>query len=195
MSKLVERVSKIRLGDPFDPETQMGTLISEKAARRVEEQVNRIVEQGGRIVFGGKRDGAYSGPTVVDGVTRDMDVAHDVEIFGPVFPLIPFETDEEALEILNNCDNGLSSGIITKDLKTAMKMACEIKSGACVLNGQSSYRHMEQAFGGYKMTGIGREGISTTLEEHSQLKSYIIKGAFNFETMPDIIASELTGGN
>lgn len=191
--KLVTALKALKIGDALDPTVDMSTVISEKAAIEVEQEIQYTLTQGGELLYGGDRNGAFITPTVIKNVPKTADVASNLEIFGPVFPLIPFDTDEEALEILNNCANGLSSGIITKDLKTAMKMACEIKSGACVLNGQSSYRHMEQAFGGYKMTGIGREGVSTTLEEHSQLKSYIIKGAFDFEAMPDLIAKELTG--
>lgn len=175
VSKLVERVSKIRLGDPFDPETQMGTLISEKAARRVEEQVNRIVEQGGRIVFGGKRDGAYYGPTVVDGVTRDMDVSHDVEIFGPVFPIITFDTLEEAIEIANDTKYGLGSGIITNDMRKAMKAAIELQAGNVVVNGQTFYRNLQTPFGGYKDSGVGREGQIVSLLNMTQIKNVVFK--------------------
>ena len=89
-----------------------------------------------------------------------------------------FNTDEEAIEIANNSSFGLSSGIITKDLKQAIHMAQYIQAGAVVLNGQSNYLQMDQPFGGYKMSGVGREGISCSLEELTQVKSYIIKGAF-----------------
>lgn len=175
VAKLVEKVSKIKLGDPFDPETQMGTLISEKAARRVEEQVNRIVEQGGQIVFGGKRNGAYYGPTVVDGVTRDMDVAHDVEIFGPVFPIITFDTLEEAIEIANDSKYGLGSGIITNDMKKAMKAGIELRAGNVVVNGQTFYRNLQTAFGGYKDSGVGREGQTVSLLNMTQIKNIVFK--------------------
>ena len=175
VSKLVERVSKIKLGDPFDPETQMGTLISEKAARRVEEQVNRIVDQGGHIVFGGKRNGAYYGPTVVDGVTRDMDVAHDVEIFGPVFPIITFDTLEEAIEIANDSKYGLGSGIITNDMRKAMKAGLELQAGNVVVNGQTFYRNLQTAFGGYKDSGVGREGQTVSLLNMTQIKNIVFK--------------------
>lgn len=175
VSKLVERVSQIKLGDPFDPETQMGTLISEKAACGVEAQVNRIVEQGGHIVFGGKRDGAYYGPTVVDGVTRDMDVAHDVEIFGPVFPIITFDTLEEAIEIANDSKYGLGSGIITNDMRKAMKASLELQAGNVVVNGQTFYRNLQTTFGGYKDSGVGREGQIVSLLNMTQVKNIVFK--------------------
>ncbi len=177
--KLVEALKKVVIGDALDEKTDMSTVISEEAAIKVIEQVEHTVSQGAKCIYGGTRDGAFVQPTVLVNVTKDMDVAGDLEIFGPVFPIIPYTTDEEAIEIANNCSFGLSSGIITKDTITAIRMGSKLKAGACVVNGQSSYRHMEQAFGGYKMTGLGREGISTTLEEHSQLKSYIVKKVFD----------------
>ena len=141
----------------------------------MEEQVNRIVEQGGRIVFGGKRDGAYYGPTVVDGVTRDMDVAHDVEIFGPVFPIITFDTLEEAIEIANDTKYGLGSGIITNDMRKAMKAAIELQAGNVVVNGQTFYRNLQTAFGGYKDSGVGREGQIVSLLNMTQIKNVVFK--------------------
>ena len=176
---LVEKLKKLKIGDALDPQTDMSTVISEDKAIQVIEQVEHTIAQGAKCIYGGTRDGAIVMPTVLVDVDKSYDVASDLEIFGPVFPIIPFETDEEALEILNNCSFGLSSGIITKDLKKAIQMGSHIKSGAVVVNGQSSYRHMEQPFGGYKMTGLGREGINCTLEEHSQVKSYIVKSVFD----------------
>ena len=175
VEKLVARVAQIKVGDPFDPETQMGTLISEKAAKRVESQVNRIVEQGGNIVFGGKRDGAFYGPTVVDNVTKEMDVAHDVEIFGPVFPVIPFDTLDEAIAIANDSKYGLGSGIITEDMHKAMKAAIELEAGNVVVNGQTFYRNLLTPFGGYKDSGVGREGQTVSLLNMTQIKNIVFK--------------------
>ena len=177
--KLVARLKQVKIGDPLDDATDMGTLISAEAAKKVGEQIQYTVGQGAKLLCGGEVKGAVVNPAVITNVKKTMDVAIDLEIFGPVFPLIPFSTEEEALEIANATRYGLSAGIITKDTIRSMRMASKIKAGAVVVNGQSSYRHMEQAFGGYKMTGLGREGVSTTLEEHSQLKSFIIKGVFD----------------
>ena len=176
---LIEKLKKLKIGDALDPEVDMSTVISEEKAKKVIEQIEYTVGQGATLAYGGTRDGAIVMPTVLTNVDKSYDVASDLEIFGPVFPIIPFKTDEEALEIINNCSFGLSSGIITKDVKQAIHMAQYIQAGAVVLNGQSSYRHMEQPFGGYKMTGIGREGVNCTLEEVTQVKSYILKGAFD----------------
>lgn len=177
--KLVERLKKLKIGDPLDDGTDMGTLISEEAAQKVGEQIKYTVGQGAKLIYGGEVKGAVVTPAVLTGVKKTMDVAVDLEIFGPAFPMIPFATEDEALEIANATRYGLSAGIITKNTIRSMRMASKIKAGAVVVNGHSSYRHMEQAFGGYKMTGLGREGVSTTLEEHSQLKSFIIKAVFD----------------
>ena len=178
VEKLVSAIGGLKIGDALDPETQVSCLVSEKAAKGVEEQINHTIKQGAKLACGGVRDGACMAPTVIYDVTKEMDVASDMEIFGPVIAVIPFDNEEEAVEIANLPQYGLSSGMFTKDLVRAIRIAEKIQAGAVVLNGESLYRHMEQGFGGYKMTGLGREGIGYTLEEHSQVKTYIIKNVY-----------------
>ena len=160
---------------PSDPTTDIGCLISENAAIEVENQVNRTIEAGAKLVIGGKRNGAFYEPTIIDDVTKDMDVAIDMEIFGPVIPIIAFDTIEEAIEIANQSKYGLSAGIITKDINKAIKTGEKIESGGFVINGASFFRSFEQPFGGWKYSGIGNEGIMTTLKEMSRLKTIILK--------------------
>ncbi len=176
IKKLVLGVSKIKVGDPMNPETQMGTLISEKAAKEVEHQVNMTIDQGAKLVFGGKRKGAYYGPTVLDNVVKGMDIAHDMEVFGPVFPIMVFDTIDEAIEMANDTKYGLGSGIMTKDMKIAMRAAIELKAGNVVVNGQTFYRNLLTPFGGCKMSGIGREGQTATLLAMTQIKNIVFKG-------------------
>lgn len=154
---------------------KMNCLISEKAAMSVEEKVNHTLAQGARLLWGGRRQGAFYEPTVLGGVTRDMDVAKDLEIFGPVVPIIGFDTPEEAVEIANASRYGLSGCVYTRDWQLGMKMAREIASGGVVVNGVGVYRNMMQPFGGYKMSGVGREGFYT-LEELTQKKVIVLKG-------------------
>ena len=104
----------------------MGPLINIPAAKRVEEYVNKTVEQGAKIVCGGKRYSAYYGPTILDNVTKDMDVAKDMEIFGPVIPVIGFDTVEEAIEIANQSSYGLCGCVITKDYKLGIQIASKL---------------------------------------------------------------------
>ena len=175
---LISKLEKIVIGDPMDPNTQMGTLISEKAAMRVEEQVNQAVEQGAKLIYGGKRRGAYYSPAVLDNVRRGMDIARDTEVFGPVFPIISFDTIDEAIEIANDTKYGLGSGIITNDIQLGMKAARRLQAGNVVINGQTFYRNLLTPFGGAKESGVGKEGQTATLLAMTQLKNIVIKNMF-----------------
>ncbi|MDR1360537.1 MAG: aldehyde dehydrogenase family protein [Deltaproteobacteria bacterium] len=179
--KLIARLKKVKLGDPLNDDTELGTLISPKAAQGVMDKIGHTLKQGAKLAYGGELTGkvkAIVTPTVLTGVQKNFDVAIDLEIFGPAFPLIPFKTDEEALAIANSPQFGLQAGIITRDVVRSMGMASKIKAGCVTVNGQGNYRHVEQPFGGYKMTGIGREGVSQTLLEYSQEKSYVVRRVF-----------------
>jgi succinate-semialdehyde dehydrogenase/glutarate-semialdehyde dehydrogenase len=175
VQKLVERIKKIRLGDPADDATQLGCLISEKAAIEVERQVNLTVSQGGKIVLGGKRNGAFYEPTVITDVPKNADVAIDMEIFGPVVPVTGFETLEEAVEIANASKFGLCGCIFTADMKTAWKTASQLECGGVIINGASFFRSFEMPFGGYKYSGIGTEGVLSTFDEVTLTKTIVLK--------------------
>jgi len=173
--KLVERIKKIKLGDPADDATQLGCLISEKAAIEVERQVGLTVSQGGKIILGGKKNGAFYEPTVIVDVPKTADVAKDMEIFGPVVPIIGFDTLEEAVEIANASRFGLCGCIFTTDMKTAWKTASQLECGGVVINGASFFRSFEMPFGGYKYSGIGTEGILSTFDEVTLTKTIVLK--------------------
>lgn len=174
--KLLEALKKLNVGDPLDPQTDYGPLISEKAAKDVEAQVEYTVGQGAKCLFGGKRfDTTYFEPTLLTDVTSEMDIAKELEVFGPVFPVIGFDTEQEAVEIANAAPYGLSSGVMTQNMKTALRVAMAMQAGTCVINGCGNYRSAHLAFGGYKMTGIGREGVTHTLDEYTQTKSIALK--------------------
>ncbi len=176
--KLAEKLDGLKVGSAMDPEAQITTLVSESAAIKVEEYIKRTIDQGATCFYGGKREGARVYPTILTDVDKDMDIAKDLEVFGPVIPIIGFDTEEEAIEIINNNSYGLSSGILSKDLERAFRLAQLIDAGATVINGTGHYRHYDQPFGGFKHSGIGREGISATLEECSQEKSFILKSVY-----------------
>lgn len=172
MKKLAEN---IKVGDPMREDTEMGPMININAAKRIEEQVNKTVEAGATIICGGKREDAYYYPTVLDNVTKDMEVAKDMEIFGPVISVIGFDTIEEAIEIANSSSYGLCGCVITKDYSLGMKIADKLECGGAVINGASFYRSFEMPFGGWKHSGIGNEGVATTLAEMSRLKTIVLK--------------------
>lgn len=174
---LLERFKHVHHGSPLDDETEYGCLINKKAALEVQRQVQLTVAQGAKLLCGGKPyQETYFEPTILDGVTMDMDVATDMEVFGPVFPIITFKTDEEAIEIANATKYGLQAGVMTRSMNRAMRVASQLQCGGVVINSSGNYRHMDQPFGGTKMTGLGREGVSVTLSEMTQEKSYILKG-------------------
>jgi succinate-semialdehyde dehydrogenase/glutarate-semialdehyde dehydrogenase len=173
--KLVERIKKIKLGDPADDDTQLGCLISERAAMEVEHQVEITVNQGGKIILGGKRKGAFYEPTVIVDVPKTANVAIDMEIFGPVVPIIGFDTLDEAVEIANASKFGLCGCIFTADIKTAWQTASRLECGGVVINGASFFRSFEMPFGGYKHSGIGTEGAMSTFDEVTLTKTIVLK--------------------
>lgn len=175
INKMIDKIKTLRVGNPSDMSTDIGCLVSEDAAIEVEKQVNQTVAAGAHIVYGGRRKGAFYEPTILDGVTPDMDVAKDMEIFGPVITVIGFDTIEEAIKIANNSKYGLSGGIITKDMNKAIATSERMECGGFVINGASFFRSFEQPFGGWKYSGIGNEGIMTTLKEMSRTKTVILK--------------------
>lgn len=174
-TKAVERISQLKQGMPSEESTQIGCLISEKAAIEVEKQIQLTVEQGGKIALGGTRNGAFIAPTVITDVPKTADVAIDMEIFGPVVPIITFDTVEEAIEIANSSKFGLCGCVFTEDMKTAMKVCNELECGGTVINGASFFRSFEMPFGGYKYSGIGTEGVMSTFDEVTRIKTIVLK--------------------
>ena len=179
VEKLIENVlKKLVPGDPMDPATTIGTVIDEKSAVEIERQIALTVSQGARLVYGGTRRGAYVEPAVLTGVTGEMDVARDMEIFGPVFPVIGFDTVDEAIKIAENSCYGLGSGVITPDIKKAMKVAKALRVGHVAINASGSFRAAELPFGGgKKFSGNSRECLSSVLDEVTQVKSVIFRYA------------------
>ncbi len=173
-----ERLKTVKTGDLMDMETDFGCLISEEAAKEVERQVELTIKQGAELVYGGHRRGAFFEPTVLVNVSPDMDIARDMEVFGPVFPIIGFDTLDEAIEIAEQTGYGLSSGIITEDFQDAMKAAASMQAGMVAVNGSGGFRAQELPFGGgKKMSGNSRECMSSVLEEVTQEKSIIFRYA------------------
>ena len=168
-AKLVEETSKIKMGNPMDKTTQLGTLISEKAAMQVEETVNNAVKAGAEILIGGKRDGAFYEATVIDKVNTEMDLVVN-ETFGPVAPLIKVKTVDEAIQVANATEYGLQAGVFTENYRNALRCANEIEAGTVFVNKQSTFRTDNMPFGGFKSSGCGKEGIKYAVEEMTKTK-------------------------
>ena len=173
---LEREVGKIRCNDPMSEERGMGTLISEKAALRVEEQIRITLEQGGKLVLGGGRNGAAMEAAVLRDVPHDADIMHDMEVFGPVFPVTSFDTDEEAIALSNASRYGLGAAVFTQRLDKASLYARELEDGGVIINGSSYFRTFEMPFGGWKQSGLGNEGVSVTFDEMTQIKNIVLKG-------------------
>ena len=185
--KLLAIVKNIKMGYPDDVDAEidkflngeptdvpMCPTISERAAKEIERQINLTIEQGATLLYGGKRDGAYVEPTILTNVTRDMDIANDMEIFGPVLPILSFETVEEAIDIANQSCYGLSGCVFTKDWKLGMKVSQRVDSAAMIINSTSLYRNMMQPFGGWKSSGMSQES-TITLGEMMIEKTIVLK--------------------
>lgn len=173
--KAIARIKKLKQGMPCDETSELGCLISEKAAIEVEKQIQQTLAEGAQLLLGGKRKGAFIEPTVIGDVPRTAAVASDMEIFGPVVPIISFKTAEEAVQIANNSKFGLCGCVFSANMKTAWKVASNLECGGAVINGASFFRSFEMPFGGYKYSGIGREGVASTFNEVTQLKTIVLK--------------------
>ena len=168
-SKLVDETEKLVRGNPMDANTTLGTLISEKAAIQVEETVRNAVEKGAEILTGGVRDGAFYSATVMDNVSRDMDLVVR-ETFGPIAPIIRVKDLDEAISVANDTEYGLQAGVFTSDYSSAMRCAQEIEAGTVFVNKQSTFRTDNMPFGGFKNSGVGKEGIKYAVEEMTKTK-------------------------
>jgi len=176
--KTVARIKALRVGDPASEDTDLACLISEKAAKEIEHQVLLTLDQGGKLLLGGKRNGAYYAPTVIDDIPRTADVASDMEIFGPVVSIIGFDTLDEAVEIANQSKFGLCGCVFSSDMKKCFNVASRLECGGAVINGASFYRSFEMPFGGYKYSGLGTEGVSSTFDEVTRTKSVVLKNIY-----------------
>ena len=167
--RLVGETEKLVMGNPLDGKTTLGTLISEHAAMQVEETVNNAVKSGAKILTGGNRDGAFYDATVIDNVKPDMDLVVR-ETFGPVAPIIHVNDVEEAIQVANDTEYGLQAGVFTNDYTKAMKCANEIEAGTVFVNKQSTFRTDNMPFGGFKNSGVGKEGIKYAVGEMTKTK-------------------------
>jgi succinate-semialdehyde dehydrogenase/glutarate-semialdehyde dehydrogenase len=174
--KLVEAVSKLRVGDGLEGQTDQGPLIDTKALAKVEEHIADALSKGAKVAAGGKRHtlgGTFFEPTVLTGVTSSMAVARE-ETFGPVAPLFRFETEEEAIRMANDTEFGLASYFYTRDLSRAWRVSEALEYGIVGLN--TGLISTEVApFGGVKESGFGREGSKYGMLDYTELK-YVCTG-------------------
>ncbi|RWC43850.1 MAG: aldehyde dehydrogenase family protein [Mesorhizobium sp.] len=180
VERLAVYAKGLRIGDGIDPATEIGPLVSEKQLQRVASYLEAGTAEGATLVTGGERlmegalaAGNFVAPTVFAGVSDDMRIARE-EIFGPVISALPFDTLDEAVERANNTPYGLAAGVFTQNLATAHQLSRKIRAGSVWVN---TYHAIDPAmpFGGYKMSGYGREGGAEHLDEYLNTKGVFIK--------------------
>src|SRR5271156_2432629 len=164
---LVEKTERVKYGDPFDPSTDMGTVIDESSARRFETVANEAVTSGARLLIGNVRRGALYSPTVLDRVTPNMTVVRH-ETFGPVSPVIRFKTVDEAISIANGTAYGLSSSLCTNRMDMITRFVRELHVGSINVREVPGYRMEITPFGGIKDSGLGfKEGVLESMKTYS----------------------------
>ncbi len=182
LDRLVKRVGAMRIGDPMDPDTQVGALISEQHMHKVLSYIERGRAQGARVLTGGMRvttgdlaNGYFVAPTVFAECRDDMAIVRE-EIFGPVMSVLEFEDEAEVIARANATEFGLAAGVFTNDLTRAHRVIARLQAGTCWIN-HYNVTPVELPFGGVKLSGLGRENGRAALEHYTQLKSvYVAMG-------------------
>jgi len=182
LERLVKRVAAMRIGDPMDPETQVGALISEQHMHKVLGYIARGRAEGARLLIGGARvidgelgKGYFVGPAIFDGCRDDMSIVRE-EIFGPVMSVLEFDDEQEVIARANATEFGLAAGVFTNDLTRGHRVIARLQAGTCWIN-HYNVTPIELPFGGVKMSGLGRENGRAALEHYTQLKSvYVAMG-------------------
>ena len=182
LERLIARTSAMRIGDPLDPETQVGSLISQAHMEKVLAYIARGRAEGARVMIGGHRvttsdlaNGFFVEPTVFDECHDDMAIVRE-EIFGPVLSLLEFEDEDEVVARANATDFGLAAGVFTNNLTRAHRVIARLEAGTCWIN-HYNITPIELPFGGVKLSGLGRENGRAAIEHYTQLKSvYVAMG-------------------
>ncbi|WP_309084132.1 betaine-aldehyde dehydrogenase [Chelativorans sp.] len=180
LGRLTERTRAIRLGDPLDPETHLGPLVSAAQRDRVLSYIETGKAEGARLHLGGSaprlqgfENGFFVEPTIFTDVQDHMRIARE-EIFGPVMCVFSFETEEEAIKRANDTEFGLAAGVFTRDLARAHRVIAQLEAGTCWINSYN-LTPVELPFGGMKSSGIGRENALAALDHYSQIKSVYVE--------------------
>lgn len=169
VARFIAKAERYKVGDKLDDSTDMGPLINEEAAIRIETMVEEALKAGAELLTGGERHGTFYAPTLLAGVPDACRIATE-EVYGPVTVLYEFDDINQAIQRANNVKFGLQSGIFTRDLNTAFQAAAQLQCGGVMINDSTDYRIDAMPFGGVKGSGIGREGIRFALQEMTEPK-------------------------
>ena len=176
LARLSERLENAVIGDPMDPDTSFGPMVSERQMQIALDYVAKGEAEGARLVYGGiriERDGFYMQPTVFADVKDDMVIARE-EIFGPVMAVLDFEDEAEVMARANTTEFGLAAGVFTQNLIRAHRVAAGFEAGTCYINTYND-APVEAPFGGMKNSGVGRENSKAAINHYSQLKSVYVR--------------------
>lgn len=178
---LTEKVRALKVGDQLDEDTDVGPLINEEAARKVEAAINDAVKAGAKLRAGGHRKNAFIEPTVLTDILPQVELFRE-EIFGPVAPLVAFQNLDEAIEMANDSPYGLQAALFTKDINRAFDIAYRLEAGGVIINWSSAIRVESLPFGGIKMSGHGREGLYDTINDMTEQKIILVHDALSVFT-------------
>jgi acyl-CoA reductase-like NAD-dependent aldehyde dehydrogenase len=178
--KLVQRVSKLKAGDPLEEDTFLGPMITESDAKRMEGWVNEAVAAGATVICGGNRDGVFYDATLLEDVDPRLRISC-VEAFGPVAIMQPFRSFKDAVDITNDSIYGLQAGVFTRNLDHAMYAFNELDVGGVVIGDVPSLRIDSMPYGGIKDSGLGREGIRFAMEDMTEIKLLVLNKAGRLE--------------
>lgn len=167
--RLAVEVAKLKVGNPFDKDTDVGPLINESKAEALEIWIEEAVNNGARVVVGGKREGNLFEPTLIAGAKQEMKVVCQ-EVFGPLLSIVEIDDLDEAVRLVNDSEYGLQAGIFTNDINLAMRIAKNLEVGGVNINETSNTRFDAMPYGGVKSSGIGREGPRYAIEEMTETK-------------------------
>ncbi len=176
LARLAERLGNAVIGDPMDPDTSFGPMVSERQMQIALDYVAKGEAEGARLVYGGQqieREGFYMRPTVFADVKDDMLIARE-EIFGPVMAVLDFADEAEVMARANATEYGLAAGVFTNDLSRAHRVAAGFEAGTCYINTYND-APVEAPFGGMKNSGVGRENSKAAINHYSQLKSVYVR--------------------
>ena len=157
------------MGDPMDESTDIGPVINESAAINIERAVNSAIFDGADLVLGGNRKDCFYEPTILDNVCMKMDIVAN-ETFGPIAPIIRVDGLDEAIRVANDTQYGLQAGVFTENIHNALRCANEIDAGSVLINKESTFRTDAMPFGGFKSSGMGKEGIKYAVEDMCKTK-------------------------
>ncbi|GAO06712.1 aldehyde dehydrogenase family protein [Streptomyces lydicamycinicus] len=173
--KIVAAVEAQVTGDPSDDATEVGPLVNEEAAQRVESWVDEAVERGAKLLAGGKRDGASYAPTVLEDVPADATLACE-EVFGPVLTLKKVDGEAAAFAAVNDSKFGLQAGVFTHDVQTAFRAHRALEVGGVIIGDVPSYRADQMPYGGVKQSGVGREGVRFAMDDYTYERVLVLTG-------------------